>query len=509
MRLRSIVVFALALLAAVPALAQSFRTSPTSAILYKNGLSWIVEEGRGETETNWAVTVLRAIPLAGTLLVEEKGGNAVKEVRGTPRLAPSDVTTIGSVMEQRSDKRIWVTSGGVRQEGQFAGVTQLRHNGELMLSLDVKGQTLHFPASKIERLESAASPREGQEEPRPNEVHIRLDKGAQGFMFALSYMTRGLGWTPTYLLDFESDSEARLRMNAVVVNSAGDMASVKMQFATGEGAFPFRHLASPLFDTGVQTEGLMQSVMGQASMGDQDQDPFSYGMGNMIPAQQMQRVSPRSSGEGLKSSEETHLYGPVELSLEKGDRALVPLGSGKVPAELIYYWKAPHQIAGAPAVNQARLAALLTNKLDFPLTTGPILITRRGTPLGQGVVQYTHKGGEALIPIALASTVLCSAQEVELERSRTPVKISGDRWFKVSIKGTLTIRNNRGKTVKVRVEKPLDGRVTQASHKGQTDERIVSPHNPNPSSTVNWDVSLKKDSETKLTYTYDALVRDY
>lgn len=508
MKSRVFFVCLVAVLAAGPVLAQSFRTTPTSAILYKNGLSWVVEEGRGETETNWATTSLRSVPLAGTLKVVEKGGNAVKEVRAAPRLAGADVSTLGSVMAGRTSKRILVTANGTTSQGDFVGVRHLRHGGELMLAMDVDGQTVHFPASKIERFEIMASSKKGTKKHRENEVSIRLAKGAQGFLMALSYLTRGLGWTPTYLLDFESDTKAQLDMNALVVNAAGEMREVKMWFATGEGSFPFRHLTSPLFDASVQTEELIQTIMAQAA-GNQHGDPYSFGAGNMIPAQQMQRVSPRASGEQLKSSEETHLYGPVELTLDKGDRAMVPLGSGKVPAELIYYWKAPLSVAQAAASNPARLAALVTNQLDFPLTTGPVLISRRGKPLGQGVVQYTHKGGEALIPIALASAVLCSAQETETERSRTPVRISGDRFYKVTIKGILTIRNNRGKNVKVRVEKPLQGRVTKASNKGVTEERLVSPNNPNPTSTIHWDVPVRKDSAVKLTYHYDAMVRDY
>ena len=184
---------------------------------------------------------------------------------------------------------------------------------------------------------------------------------------------------------------------------------------------------------------------------------------------------------------------------------MIPVGSGKIPARLIYSWKVPMYLGDTEQGNDAWLAALITNKLDFPLTTGPVLITKSGRPLGQGVVNYTHKGGEAIVPISIASAVLCKAEEREEDRSNSSLKFLGSRWARVTVEGTLTINNRRGKDITVRVERPVMGKVKKAGKGGEVDEQIISTRDPNPKSTIHWTVDVKKGKEVKLAYEYEAL----
>ena len=488
---------------AVPAIAQEFKSSPTSVVLYKNGLSWIVEEGRGETETEWTGTSVHSVPLLGTLGVSPRSETRVLEVKGNPRVSAGDASTLPAVMRVRGDKQLWIRSDGGTKTGRFAGIVNVGSGGNPAVSLETKDGVLLIPVDRIEQIEMQP---EGKAEPVTGDrrVRIKLQGKGEKFHLALTYMTGGIGWIPSYRLEMGQGDQGKLTMNALVINNALDLAAVDTQFATGESTFPFKYLASPLFDAGSATEGIMRAVMNQAGDGATGGGSGRYQAMNRLPAQSMFLDSSDDARDVLPS-EETYLYGPAELTLARGERTMLPLGGGKVPARLIYSWKVPLSLGDQERGTDAWLAALVTNKLGFPLTTGPILITKSGRPLGQGVVNYTHKGGEAVVPISIASAVLCKAEEKEEDRSNTSLKFMGSRWTKVKVQGTLTINNRRGRDITIRVEKPIMGKVTAASKAGKVDEQIASTRDPNPRSSIRWTVDVKKGKEVKLTYEYEAL----
>ncbi len=500
--MRILPVIMLTICFATTAVGQDFKSSPTSVVLYKNGLSWIVEEGRGEAETEWTGTLLHAVPLLGTLGVTPRSETRVLEVKGNPRISAGEFSTLSSVMASRSDKRLWIRSGGATRTGRFAGLVNVGPGGVTAVSLETKDGTLLIPVAKIEQLEMQP---EGKEEPvtADKKIRIRLKGKGEKFHLGISYMTSAIGWIPSYRLEMGQSDKGKLTMNALVINNALDLASVDAQFATGESTFPFRYEQSPLFNALSVTEGIMRGVMNHTTGARGGQAGWNFQAMNAMPAQQMMSAS---SGPGeVTPSEETYLYGPTELTLARGERAMLPIGAGKVPARLIYSWKVPMYLGDLEQGNDAWLAALITNKLDFPLTTGPILITKTGRPLGQGVVNYTHKGGEAVIPISIASAVLCKAEEREEDRSNSSLKFLGSRWARVTVKGTLTINNRRGKDITVRVEKPVMGKVKAAGNKGKVDEQIISTRDPNPKSTIHWTIDVKKGKKVKLAYEYEAL----
>jgi hypothetical protein len=319
-------------------------------------------------------------------------------------------------------------------------------------------------------------------------------------------MTSGLGWSPAYLLDMSGGDKGDLILNAIVVNDALDLQSVKVQFATGEASFPFSYLASPLFDTGITTAEIMRAVMAFV-----DQGPYTWrgsrydNSMNMMQAQQMM-APPPPGGEVILAHEETWLYGPAEVSLARGERMILPLGKGSIPAKLVYYWEVPNPPSADASVNTVRLAAALTNTLDFPLTTGPMLITKDGRPLGQGAIRYTHQGEKTIVPFSLGSGVLCSGFEQEAGRDRASLRLGDTKYDKVSIKGTLQIRNALARDATVHVKRELSGKLRTASDDGKVEERLASAWDPNPTSTVRWVLEVGKGATREISYQYDYFV---
>jgi hypothetical protein len=185
---------------------------------------------------------------------------------------------------------------------------------------------------------------------------------------------------------------------------------------------------------------------------------------------------------------------------------MLPLGHKEIPASFVYYYKAPRELQSAPPRNDVWLAARLVNELSFPLTTGPLLVTRKEKPVGQGFVTYTHEGGEAVVPISIASTVLASVVEQEAGRKKGAHTFRGMRWDEVTLKGTIALENLQSKGVTVRVEKPLSGTPGKLSNEGKSQVLFVSAWDPNPQSAATWTVALKPGEKSEITYHYSVFV---
>jgi len=488
------------------ALAQKFESAPTSAILFKNNLAWIVEEGRGKTDSEWISTRLHGKPVVGTLRLTPVTETRVLELKSLPALSGGRSPLLAAFENGAVGTKVSVTAAGKTLEGKFLGLSAGTITTEPVLSLDVDGTLVLVPASKIERFETAL-PTVAVGDDR---LRLRISPKEGNFQIRSSYLAGGIGWVPVYQLDLGQKESAQLTLDAIVVNDAMDFDSASLQFATGEATFPMRDVTSPLFDPAVDADSTMRTVLGGVDNAmrnvDVDNNPVYAQSMNRVQALVPSRFQPQPT---LQSGEETHLYGPVELSLKKGERSRIALGSGEVPAGLIYYWKVPEDVATPQDRNDVWLAARLTNKLPFPLTTGTVLVTRSGRPVGQGFFTYTHVGGEAVVPISVASSVLASPWEQEEERDRNTVNFRGARYDKVRIKGTLSLRNLQDKPVTIRVEKSVSGKVTVTSDSPASDERFVSAYDPNPRTTLRWTVDVKAGDKRDLDYTYETFVIRY
>jgi hypothetical protein len=486
------------------AAAQTVKTGPTGAILYKGGLAWVEEEGRGKTDGEWAELPLHSVPVNGTLTVRAGDDLVVAELVGQPAVAAQLPDMLGG----GKGDTVTVYYDGGSAVGRFAGSTVAGSDLGPLVPLAGQSGVTYVPVSRIVKIEGPLPP----EKPslvRPGNVRVRVTGGDEEapHVFSATYLTAGLGWAPSYVLELSDDESGKLRMDAVVVNDAMDLGSVQVRFATGEASFPFSEVRSPLLDASVTADEISAAAVSGTARARYPQ----YGQAQMyndIRAQQYQSVRPDVPAEATAGpSEETHLYGPRELSLKKGQRAVLPIGSAKVKARPVYYWEAPANTSGREQ-SGVRLAALLTNGMGFPLTTGPVLVTQQGRPLGQGVIKYTHVGAEALVQMSQASSVLATSEEEETDRSNAAVRVGAGRYYKVSVAGRMTIRNQKDRKVTVILEREIWGKVVSTTNDGKVEERLLSPYEANPQSRVRWTVDVERGAEAKIRYSYETLVSD-
>jgi hypothetical protein len=75
---------------------------------------------------------------------------------------------------------------------------------------------------------------------------LNLEKPAGGEKISVSYLTRGVIWMPSYLIDLTDSKTAKFSAHAIIINEVTDFKNVKVQLVTGFPNIKFGEILSPI-----------------------------------------------------------------------------------------------------------------------------------------------------------------------------------------------------------------------------------------------------------------------
>lgn len=144
------------------------------------------------------------------------------------------------------------------------------------------------------------------------------------------------------------------------------------------------------------------------------------------------------------------------------------------------------------------------NKAGQSLTGAVGSVVEDEELLGQGTVEFTPPGGKALVRLDRAlDLVLDRREEVVL---REPGAVKSTRFVgaydRVTIRGTITVRNPRRESVILKGRKRTIGEMTIASPNGKIMNTEALLNGANGTSTAEWEVTVAPGATANLTYTY-------
>ena len=90
------------------------------------------------------------------------------------------------------------------------------------------------------------------------------------------------------------------------------------------------------------------------------------------------------------------VYTRKDLTLRRGEKAIVTLFTRKIHYGHIYRWSPPGEMEHS---------LVLHNQTDTAWTTGPCLALSAERPLSEDLLKYTPKGGRGELPVAAAEQV--------------------------------------------------------------------------------------------------------
>ena len=312
----------------------------------------------------------------------------------------------------------------------------------------------------------------------------------------ISYLQGGLSWSPEYIINIDpSEQSGVFSFSGVVQNDVDDLVNTTVYLAESGPQFAFG--LSPLVvfatDQGFAANRAELTVRGVHS------DKLAFAAGPEM--------------ETAASRVMYNMYRRNEVTLKKGERVLLPLYRSGVRVEPLYQVRlfrsagSSGQIGAEPVWKVYRIY----NNSPFPWIEGRVMLMMAERPLGMGDFPYIARNQSGEIRVMMEPAIRVKANEVEFERVQGGIDFQDREYAFVRIRGEIELDNTKDTEVTLKVTHEVPGEVVSIGEGGTVVKKAVLQAGPNPTSELNWEITLWPRSQHKLTYTYQTYlpIRNY
>jgi len=363
-----------------------------SVAVFKNGLGFFMREGEVELRDGWCLS--KEIPPAafGTLAIYSHAEDQVVDIVGAgpgevvefdgvdaaaddetkrTRLAACENLNLELTYEQKGTKR--TAAGKVRGvEGRYVILESESNNFAVPLAAITRLQVLDLPIR----------------------VHVKGERAAPArARLGMAYLRKGVTWIPEYTLKVLDEDTAELVLRGTFVNEAEDLIHCDVSFVVGVPHFVHTDYMAPIavgqtirtIGTAVAPRAVQSQIMQRAAI-----------VSNVAPRafEVVEQPVERAAGDvaaavgnlpqmGGAAATDYTVYTMKDLTVRRGEKAIVTLFRRKIQYSHIYRWSPPTPM---------HHMLVLQNATDTAWTTGPCLAVSAGQPLGEDLLKYTPKG---------------------------------------------------------------------------------------------------------------------
>jgi hypothetical protein len=352
-------------------------------------------------------------------------------------------------------------------------------------------------------------------------LDVELKSPAPGQRLIVSYLGKGVTWSPSYMVDISESDKARLSATALIVNDACELKNTAVQLVTGFPHLQFANIISPIALKTDLAQFLQALSTGESERGRTDARfnvmAQSVAYNALPPGTSMPAYGASETGQ---VAEDLFLYPAGPVNLDKGEVAYIPLFTETVPYRHIYQWDIPdymseegsdpygrQQPGDAREQQQVWHGLRLTNATKVPWTTAPGQTMREGVILGQDTLGYTPAGGESTLRITQAVGVKAEQRELETDRKREAAHLYGYSYDLVTVRGELSVANSQDKPITLEVTKTLSGELKSADPEAKVEKLAAGLRRMNGLLKLTWTLELPAGAQKNVTYTYDVYIR--
>jgi hypothetical protein len=512
------------------------KSKIVSVSLFKNGLAIVKREA---TLGKPGVYVLDDVPqpVHGTYWIESTGSvESVVKMRDVE--VPATETVPGNLQEDLAGKKVTIHFKGENrppvlgtmmkfkkpkvEEGAGAGM-RVEMPSRFLVLQTAKGRT-YVEASEIAYFE-AENPDETVIRRQPRLLLTLGDTNKEETKVAITYLTRGMAWAPSYKLDITDPKTLLLEQQAVIKNELADLDGAEVKLISGYPSVQFAHVTSPL-STRTSWAAFFQELGNSRWRNNDMLDNSFTGQGfamnnaafNRSPVGLSLGATP--TGEGV----DLHYQSIGKRTLAEGESLALTVARGKTPYERIVEWLVPDtrneygQEAGArgrgdepdDGGDSAWDALKFKNPLPFAMTTGPAMVVADGKFNGQRSTYWVNAGEETVLRVEKALSIRTRALENEEVKNagdgRDFVWIGGRHFRKSLVEGELAVSNHRNETIQLVLRRRFSGDLIDSDGNPKSSLREEGVYSVNKRNELLWTLSLKAGEERKLKYRYTVLV---
>ena len=518
--------------------------------VFKNGYAFTYREGQAATNNGWAYTTRTPIGVMGTVW----GYTTASNVRVMQLLASESergemerVTNLAEFLLANEGARVRIDPDFTDKifEGTYEILSQHRNfavnpriaesgnettfePGKITVALKTETGVMVFPAGDIQSIEvigQAKWMKPSREKENRLAMKVEGAKDGENVNLGVAALERGVRWIPAYRVEVKGEpiKEARLELEAMLINELADLKDSEVYFVVGVPNFLFQDTMSPLslnktfagvssyFQTAARNNYSNAIMTQQARSGElrsrdgDDDEAFS------APS------SPEEQAASL-TADQLFLYKANNISLKKGERASLRLFSHDVPCAEVFEWMIDDSSAGSGATsgdgrfqnlsNRIWYSLRLKNTTGMPWTTAPILSFRDWKPMGQDIMSFTPVADENIIRVTPATEVTGLHKLEEKSRVRQQLRESGTLYDYdlITLEGTIKLRNAKKQPIELVLTRSVSGEVLSATDTGKISRDGLNLQAVNPNSIVKWNLNVPP-GEKEIRYTYKIYVR--
>ncbi|MCE5341713.1 MAG: hypothetical protein LLF92_11415 [Planctomycetaceae bacterium] len=355
------------------------------------------------------------------------------------------------------------------------------------------------------------------------QLEFTMAQNCPGEQLTMSYLAKGITWTPSYIIDITDTDKASVSAKAMIVNEICDLNNVTVQLVTGYPNLKFADIISPI----AKKESLLQFMQALAQSENESKamrgiSAGNFKMQNMAKYEMSDLAQPVDYGsmqEGA-TAEDLFLYPRENVTIAKGQVAYLPLFTESVDYTHIYEWKIPDYVNAdeqyyynnrqqqqQEPVETVWHCLRLENSTQIPWTTASAEITKDGFIVGQDILNYTPSMTNTTLKITQAANVKAEQIELETDRKQDASQLYGYHYDLVTITGKLSIANHQDKAITVEICKTLSGDVKSSEPNASVESLARGLNRMNPVRNLTWMIELAAGESKQLGYIYEVYVR--
>ena len=536
--------------------------------VFKDGHAFVLHEGA--MPTNGAGQVVMdylPAPVMGAFwpYSAQEGAKLTAVVAGKRRVAVTRTAlTTRELIEANIGAQAWVReTGGAHYKARIVGVPT-RSSAELALAAPANtGESLPQKAALVlletdegiravlfDQVRDVTFPQQPEmsvsDEQFRNTLTLKLNwangQPREEANVGMAYLQKGIRWIPSYKVTIDGEGKALVQLQATIINELTDLEGVTANLVVGVPTFAFQDVADPI--------GMGQAVA-QLSQQFRSDARTAYAFSNAIMSQSVMPVNrrveptPPAGGDlgpeiaGSDRSEDLFIFTVENLTLRKGERAVLPVASYDLPYTDVHALDVPfapplevernlnseqqRELARLFAAPKVMHKLRLRNTSDHPLTTAPALILKGDRLVAQGLMTYAAPGAETDLPVTVAVNIQVIKEDAETKRTPNAANWHGTQVTRIDLAGTIHMVNRGDKSVSIEVTRHVlghadeagqDGVVTMANAFEQTTGGSALPHwwrwyswpqwwrHFNGIGRIEWTVELEPGKDAELTYVW-------
>ncbi|MDX1971394.1 MAG: hypothetical protein SFY68_02575 [Candidatus Sumerlaeia bacterium] len=526
---------------AIPPVAEAQELPIRDVTIFKDGHALILRQGLVNLGDN-GEAVLRASPqpVLGTFWSWVSGkGNHLKGVRArrVEVNALREAESLAELLKANTGRMVELSLS--EDETPLSGVLK-SVNGPMVMLTEKSGSTrlvlseliqqVRFPESEEVSLKVDGAPSEAYH------LQLDVDSKADTVEAGVGYVQKGIRWIPGYRIELGENNKARVELQGTVVNDVDDFSNSTIRFVVGVPSLLFQgqwdsfaldqvreEVQSYYTNRRGNIDILSNRIMSQ-SVG-----IYSQGM----DSGEEEEVGEMPAGEDL---EDLYFYTLENISMVKGERLIVPIGSFDTTYEDVFTvdlgtalpqsvrasYNMPDNVTREleESYNNPKVIRKIRmkNEGQAPLTTGPAMVFNNDRFMAQGLVFYTPSGATCDVSLNPAIDISVKVNESEIRRTHGHT-INESSYSKSFMTAQVNLTNRRGSPVEVEVTRYVFGEVSEASDAAQSS---VSPdfilegalryspwwyRNLNPATKLTWVIKLEPGETKSLNYAWNFYLR--